>query len=102
FDFFMELFACTFQSRRYPTHERWLPLVPCDASVSVFQSAKQRVVFKPLCLLLRKRLESTAKSCVCGSGVAFVSTAENLIFKIVRLAEVDLVGCGCGLRRSVE
>ena len=69
----------------------------------IFQSAEQRVVFEPVRVLLRERFESAAKSCVGGLRVALISAAQDLIFELVRFAEVDLVrGCDGRLRRRVK
>ncbi len=88
-NFFSHLFARSLDRRRCTAHQRGFPLVPRDAPMSIFQRAKESRVFEPVCVLLGKRLESTAQRRAGGLRVAYVSSTQQLLFELMCCTKVD-------------
>src|SRR6185369_10493673 len=90
-DFVAQLFARALERSGRAANQRWLPLVPRNAAVVIFESTEERVIFEPVCLLLSERFEVAAQCRIGGFCITLVGTPQDLIFELLGGAEIHSV-----------
>ncbi len=99
FNFFSQLFARAFDGRWRAANKPLFPFVPRHTAMRIFESAKERIVFEPVGLLLRKSFEGAAQGSAGCLRVTNVRSAQELVLQLVRGAEINLLS-NHGRRRS--